>query len=325
LPQDEDVLEQPGLVQRRAADGTDSSGIPVVRLPCCDPARHMSHDFMKEIMYGQSSILIVSGLLVLMLLAMEIGFRSGRRKRSSASEAITQANAVLASMLGLLALLLAFTFSAALQRYDDRSQTVVAEANAIGTTYLRARLLPGEMKDEVQALLRQYLDVRIQEGRADATEPALRESLLNQAKQMEAQLWSHALRAAELDGGPVTSGLFIQSLNELIDTSSTRNAALDRHVPEIVLLLMFVTIVLTTATLGYASGIAGHRVTLAAFVLMMLIALVVYLIVDLDRPRRGAIQVSHESMQSLQQAIGAMPGGAALPGGPSDAPRSSPR
>lgn len=275
---------------------------------------------MKEIMYSQSNTLIVSSLFICMLFAMEIGFRSGRRKEASATEAITQANAVLVSMLGLLALLLAFTFSAALQRYEDRSRTVVAEANAIGTTYLRARLLPKEMRDEVQALLRQYLDVRVQEGRVDATEPGLHESLLHQAKLMEAQLWSHAVRAAELDGRPVTSGLFIQSLNELIDTSCTRNAALDRHVPEIVLFLMFATIVLTTATLGYASGIAGHRVTFAAFILVVLIALVVFLIIDLDRPRRGLIHVSQESLLSLQQTIGTVPGRPAQPRHPPDAP-----
>lgn len=274
-------------------------------------------------MYSQSSVLIVSGLFIFMLLAMEIGFRSGRRKQASVAEAITQANSVLVSMLGLLALLLAFTFSAALQRYEDRSQTVVAEANAIGTTYLRARLLPGGMQDEVQALLRQYLDVRIQEGRVNATEPELHESLQQQAQLMQTQLWSHAVRAAELDKSVVTSGLFIQSLNELIDTSTTRNAALNRQVPEIVLFLMIATIVLTTATLGYASGIAGHRVTLAAFVLLILIALVVYLIIDLDRPRRGAIQVSHESLLSLQQTIGAVPSPTVQPARPPDAPHAS--
>ncbi len=276
---------------------------------------------MREIMYTQSSFLIVLGLFIFMLLAMEIGYRNGRRKQASAAEAITQANSVLVSMLGLLALLLAFTFSAALQRYEDRSRTVVAEANAIGTTYLRARLLPGRMQDEMQELLRQYLDVRIQEGRVDATKPALHESLLHQAKLMEAQLWAHAMRAAEMDNSVVTSGLFIQSLNELIDTSATRDAALNRQVPEIVLILMLATIVLTTATLGYASGIAGHRVTLAAFVLVILIGLVVYLIIDLDRPRRGAIQVSHESMLNLQQSIGAAQGHAAYPGSQQDAAR----
>ncbi|MDD2309492.1 MAG: DUF4239 domain-containing protein [Desulfuromonadaceae bacterium] len=274
---------------------------------------------MREIMYSQSNVLIVSGLFIVMLLAMEIGFRSGLRRQASGTEAITQANAVLVSMLGLLALLLAFTFAAALQRYEDRSQTVVAEANAIGTTYLRARLLPRGMQDEVKALLRQYLDVRIQEGRVDSTEPKLHGSVLHQAKLLEAQLWSHAVKAAEQDSRVVTSGLFIQSLNELIDTSSTRNAALNRHVPEIVLFLMFATIVLTTATLGYASGIAGHRVTLAAFVLVMLIAMVVYLIIDLDRPRRGVIQVSHESMLSLQQTIGTPQSGS--PPDASHAPR----
>jgi ABC-type multidrug transport system fused ATPase/permease subunit len=277
---------------------------------------------MREIMYSQSSFLIVLGLLIVMLLATEVGFRNGRSRQTLVTEAIAQANSVLVSMLGLLALLLAFTFSAALQRYEDRSRTVVAEANAIGTTYLRARLLPGELQEEVQELLRQYLNVRIEEGRADATERVLHESLLHQAKLIEAQLWSHAAKAAELDKSVVASGLFIQSLNELIDTSATREAALNRQVPEIVLLLMFATIVLTTATLGYASGIAGHRVTLAAFALMMLIALVVYLIIDLDRPRRGVIQVSHEGMLSLQRTIGAAQGPAAQPERPPDAPQA---
>ena len=280
---------------------------------------------MTEIMYSQSSVLIVSVLFIFMLLAMEIGFQSGCRKQASVNEAVTQANAVLVSMLGLLALLLAFTFSAALQRYEDRSQTVVAEANAIGTTYLRARLLPKGMQDEVQALLRQYLDIRIQEGHLDSTEPEWRESLLHQAKLLEAQLWSHAVAAAEQDSRVVTSGFFIQSLNELIDTSGMRDAALNRHVPEIVLFLMFATIVLTTATLGYASGIAGHRVTLAAFVLVMLIALVVYLIIDLDRPRRGAIQVSHENILSLQETFRAVPGYTAQPDSPPNAPEASRR
>ena len=276
-------------------------------------------------MYSQSSFLIVSGLFIFMVLAMEIGFRIGLRMQAKAAEAITQANAVLVSMLGLLALLLAFTFSAALQRYEDRSQTVVAEANAIGTTYLRARLLPSGMQDEVQALLREYLDVRVQEGRVDSTQPELHESLLHQAKLMEARLWSNAVKAAELDKSVVTSGLFIQSLNELIDTFTTRKAALNRQVPEIVLLLMFATIVLTTATVGYASGIAGHRVTLAAFVLLILIVLVIYLIIDLDRPRRGAIQVSHESMLSLQQTIGTAQGQSAQSDSPPAAPRKGKR
>ena len=262
--------------------------------------------------------MIVSGLFLCMLLSMEIGFRVGCLNQVSEAEVITHANAVLVSMLGLLSLLLAFTFSAALQRYEHRSQTVVVEANAIEATYLTARLLPGGMSGKVQALLCRYLDIRIQEGYVNASQPALRKSLLNKAKLIETQLWSHAERAVELDPGPVTSGLFIQFLNELISAVGIRNEALKRHVPEIVILLMLVTILMTTVTLGYASGIAGHRVTLAAFVLMVLIALVVYLIIDLDRPRRGFIRVSHESMLNLQKNIGTASGHSAQPIRPPD-------
>jgi ABC-type multidrug transport system fused ATPase/permease subunit len=275
-----------------------------------------------EIMYSRSNEMILLGLFLCMLLAMEFGFRGGSRKKVSVPEAITQANSVLVSMLGLLALLLAFTFSAALQRYEDRSQTVVAEANAIGTAYLRASLLPGEMTDEVQATLRQYLDIRVQEGRVDATESELHATLVSQAKLLQSQLWSQAVRAAKLDPSPVTSGLFIQSVNDLIDTSGTRSAALNRHVPEFVLLVMFVTIVLMAAALGYASGTAGHRVTLAAFVMVILVALFVYLILDLDSPRRGVIQVSHESMLSLEQTIAATQGHISQPSIPPDATKA---
>jgi hypothetical protein len=76
-----------------------------------------------------------------------------------------------------------------------------------------------------------------------------------------------------------------------------------RHVPEIVLLLMFATCILTMATLGYASGLAGHRVSPPGIALVLLIAFVIYLIIDLDRPRRGTIRVSQESLVKLHQAL----------------------
>jgi hypothetical protein len=260
---------------------------------------------MMRFIYGLNSTLIVSGLLLFMLLSMEIGFRIGRRKQAIATDSVkSQSNVVLASMLGLLALFLGFTFSLALNRYDDRSQAVVAEANAIGTAYLRAQLLPKGEQDEVQSLFRRYLDIRIQEASFNLADTAKRESLLQQADFLAAKLWSHAVRASELDERPVHSGLFIQSLNDVLDTYGTRNAALERHVPEIVTLLMFVVFLMTTVTIGHASGLSGHRATPAAFVLVVLIAVVVYLIIDLDRPRRGAIQVSQESMLSLQKSIG---------------------
>jgi len=277
---------------------------------------------MNELLYDHSSVLIVATLFLCMLVFTEIGFRVGNRTKLTANESIkSQTNSVLASMLGLLALLLGFTFSLALQRYEDRSQAVVGESNAIGTAYLRARLLPAELRGEMQSLLRQYLNVRIREGRADPGDGAERASLARQANLIAAQLWDQAVRAVEIDARPVTSGLFIQSLNELFDASDKRQAAFDRHVPEIVLFMMFATLIMTTATLGYASGVSGHRVTLSAFTLVMLITFVVYLIIDLDRPKRGFIQVNQEILLNLQRTIETAPIPAHQLGSPANAPK----
>lgn len=255
-------------------------------------------------MYDQSSVWIASGLFLSMLLSMEIGLQIGRRKAATVNESTkSQINAIQASMLGLLALVLGFTFSLALQRYDDRSQTVVKEANAIRTTYLRAQLLPVSMRDELQTLVRRYLDIRIQESRFTLVDTAIREPLLLQTNQMIEELWRYARRAAEEDVQFVTSGLFIQSLNELIDAFGTSDAVLNRHIPEIVFFLLFVTFAMTATILGCASGIAGNRPPFATIVLVALIVLVTFMVIDLDRPRRGLIQISYESLISLQQTI----------------------
>jgi uncharacterized membrane protein (Fun14 family) len=103
----------------------------------------------------------------------------------------------------------------------------------------------------------------------------------------------------------VTSGLFIQSLNELIDSYGRRNAALNRHVPEVVLFLLYGTFLLTGGVVGYAAGVAGHRPSFATYILVVLIVIMAFIILDLDRPRRGLIKVDHKSLIELKVAIDA--------------------
>jgi hypothetical protein len=91
----------------------------------------------------------------------------------------------------------------------------------------------------------------------------------------------------------------------MIDAFGVRDAALARHVPEIVLFLLFGSFVLTACLVGYASGVGGHRVSFATYVLVLLITFLVFIIVDLDRPRRGLIQVNQHSMLVLQQSLNA--------------------
>lgn len=261
---------------------------------------------MKEFMYNQSSALIVTILFVFLVLAVEAGYRLGRRSQTSLSEeSKSHVNSMQGSLLGILALLLGFTFSLALQRFDSRSEAVVEEANAIGTTYLRAQLLPPTMEGEVQQLLSSYLDVRVQEGAVVLSDQVARQALLDQAGQYQNAVWHYALLAAEEDKSPVTSGLFIQALNGMIDSFGSRNAELERHVPEVVLYLLFVVFLLTWGIVGYAAGAAGHRPSKVAYLMLVLVVLLVFLIIDLDRPRRGQIAIDQRSLTSLQAAIDA--------------------
>jgi hypothetical protein len=130
-----------------------------------------------------------------------------------------------------------------------------------------------------------------------------REVVVAESSRVFAALWSNASRATAEDPNPVTTGLFVQALNDMIDAYGVRDAALARHVPEIVLFLVFGTFVLTASLVGYASGVGAHRVSFATYLLVLLITCLVFIIIDLDRPRRGLIEISQKSMLDLQTSL----------------------
>jgi hypothetical protein len=252
-------------------------------------------------MYDHSSLLIVGVLLLALLFAIEGGYRLGNRSVVNDSSK-AQIGTIQSSLLGILALLLAFTFSLSLQRYESRSEAVVNEANAIGTAMLRADLLPPQVRDAARDALRQYLDLRVRASEISLDRTEDRAALVEQSDRLLGLLWGYARQAVDDDDSPVKAGLFVQSLNEVIDSYGTRDAALNRHVPELVLFLLFGTFVLTASLVGYSSGVAGHRASFATYVLVLLIAVLVFIIIDLDRPRRGLIEVSQQSLIDLQTA-----------------------
>jgi preprotein translocase subunit SecG len=256
---------------------------------------------VSELLYGFNSVLIVVVLLMLILLASEVGYHAGRRMGGQVSDgAKAQTNTIQAAMLGLLALLLGFTFTMALQRFDSRSDAVSNEANAIGTAYLRSQLLPEAVRKEVRDILGTYIERRLQAAELDLTQAEQRLDEKSKTSRLQEQLWSITIEATAIDPRPTTTGLFIQSLNELIDAYGKRSASLEKHVPEIVLLLLFAVFIIAAAVLGYAGGLAGTRAAVATIAMSVLIVLVIFIIIDLDRPRRGIIRVSQESMTDLR-------------------------
>lgn len=259
---------------------------------------------MNELFYDVNTGLIAGVLLLSMALAIELGHRLGLRSKGATNEATrAHISGIQSSILGILALLLGFTFSLSLQRFDSRSEAVVEEANAIGTAYLRVQLLPAAMRTEVRALLRDYLDLPVQASVLTAVDRTERQDLLAKAGRAQNALWGYAVQALEVDPNAYAPTLFAESVNQLIDNFGKRDAALSRHVPEVVLLLLYGTFLMTGAIVGFSTGIAGHRPSMVSYVLVALIVVLVFIILDLDRPRRGLIEVSQKSLLDLQSGI----------------------
>ena len=256
----------------------------------------------QEILYGYNSIAITVALFILILVFNEIGYQIGRYVQGRDDKEVkTLTGSIQASILGLLALLLGFTFSMSMQRYDQRTQALIDEANAIGTTVLRVQLLPQHFQKEVGDKLRQYIDVRIAIGQVDLTRTGEREQYNRQIAELQSEFWSLAVVATNDDPRPVTTGAFVTALNEMIDRQGKRTALLQMHVPEVVLLLLFVVFLASGGMLGYSSGLGGRRVLVPAAMMSLVIAMIVFIIMDLDRPKRGLIQVDQSAMLELRQ------------------------
>jgi hypothetical protein len=197
--------------------------------------------------------------------------------------------------LGLLALIIGFTFAMALTRFDNRRDAVLEEANAIGTTALRARLLPVPHNKEIISLLRDYVQIRLDLTRKPVSQEELRAALVR-SNEIQEKLWQQARAMATKDTGMVPTGLFIQALNDMIDDQEKRIAAVTNHVPVVVLLALYGIAAVSSGFTGYGGGLAHERSRLPRYVMGGLVACVILLIQDLDRPGSGFIRVSQRPM-----------------------------
>ncbi|WP_394197122.1 bestrophin-like domain [Litoreibacter albidus] len=257
----------------------------------------------REIMYDINSILLAALLLLAMAVAMRLGRMVGKKsQRHHNDESKSQVGAVQGSLLGLLALLLGFTFSLALNRYDDRSRAVVSEANAIGTAWLRTDLLSDARRDEAKALMSRYGTIRYEAGRVPASEPVRRAELVGAAEEIFDKLWQVASAEVQEVGGPAAVSM-TAALNDMIDALGERDAAIERHVPELVLFLMFATFVLLGSILGYSSGLTAVKAGFPVYAMLILIVALVFVIIDLDRPRRGLIEVNQQPLFAITNTM----------------------
>lgn len=238
-------------------------------------------------------------IVVLVLVAIEGGYRLGNyRHRQSDREKDAPVGAMVGATLGLLAFMLAFTFGMAASRFDTRKQLVLDEANAIGTTYLRTAMLP-ERRDDIRALLRSYVDARLEAVRSGQ----VAEQILG-SENIQGQLWSAATSVGLQHPDSIVVGLFVQSLNEVIDLHAKRvTAGLRNRIPGPIWLALLTIATLSLGVMGYHSGLVGTSRSLAIIVVAVTFSAVIALVADLDRPQEGTLTVSQQALIDLRQSM----------------------
>lgn len=261
----------------------------------------MLDDLMSQIFSNAWTVLLFSAAV---LLAMtEVGFRFGLRIHAAKDEPRKQQiGGAYAAVVGLLGLLIGFTFAMALDRYDKRRGLVIQEANAIGTTNLRSSLLPGPLQAPVKDLLRRYADVRLEYHLLADDVPKHAEGM-RLSREIESELWNYAIQAAQDAPNEITA-TFIESLNEMIDTDAERIAARRARVPAGVSILLLVVAAFGSFTSGYSSGAHGARTMLNGLLMPLLITSVIVLIFDLTHPRQGFIGISQKPLIELRETMG---------------------
>lgn len=241
-----------------------------------------------------------------MLATLELGRRLGRRRYEQDPEtARAGLGAVEGSLFGLFGLLVAFTFSGAAARFDARRALVTEEANAVGTAFARLDVLPEGPRSELRALARRYLDERLAAYAALPDLDAAYEHA-DRATELQKELWSRAVIACAAEQGKPAAMLLLPALNSMFDVAATRLASTRQHPPVVVFMLLFALGLGCSLLAGYDVASAGARNWLHVVGFAAIVAGSVYVILDMEYPRLGAIRVdaADQSLIELRQSMG---------------------
>jgi hypothetical protein len=245
-------------------------------------------------------------LFVLMLAASELGRRIGAARLARNAEGLAKGGgAAEAATLALLGLLIAFTFSGAAGRFQDRRDLIADEANAIGTAYLRLDLLPSDVQPRLRELFRRYADVRftVYDEALDNVATAAKRA---ESAKLQAEIWQVSAASVQREGVPTsTSTLALGALNAMIDISATREMATRSHPPLVVFLLLAGMSIVCAVLIGYGTSQNTSRSWLHTVTFAAIMSLTVYVIIDLEFPRVGLIRVdaADEALVTVREAM----------------------
>jgi hypothetical protein len=238
------------------------------------------------------ALLTAAGLFFGVLLFLEIGRRIGIARIAHNPDGLAKGGgAAEGAVFALLGLLIAFTFSGATSRFEDRRHLITEEANDIGTAYLRVDLLPSDAQPEIRELFRRYVDLRVStylrlKNNAD-TQVKLAETAV-----LQGDIWTKALTASRRPeaAAPATM-LLLPALNAMIDITTTRMSATQNHPPLIIFFLLTGLIFLSALLVGYDAADNKERNWLHPVIFASIMSFTVYVIIDIEFPRLGLIRI----------------------------------
>jgi hypothetical protein len=259
---------------------------------------------MNSFLFQTPAILICGLLFLLMIASNRLGYyvvqRANQQGAGTAGEGL---GAIEGSLLGLLALLLSFTFSMSASKSDTRRQIIVQEANDIGTAILRCDLYPDSARSKLKPMFSDYLNARISYYQAGIDETKLNQSL-QQSNEYSGRIWKFVTGLSQDKENTFRSQQMVPALNAMMDIATTRDADRNAHVPESIYWLLFLLTITGSFIVGYGSkGKSFNWIMVCGFTLMTIMT--VYLILDLDRPRRGIINMdqTHQKIVELKDLL----------------------
>lgn len=245
--------------------------------------------------------ILLAGTIILVMAAVEGGHHLGRRMRRRADEEkVTPVSSILASTLGLLAFMLAFTFGIVTNRYDSRKALVRTEANMIRTVWLRSDFLPEPDRSEAAALVRAYLAERLRVFQV--RDLASADKAIADSNRIQHRLWELVAANVRKDLDSPVATLYVDPVNQMFDLQALRVVvALEARVPTTIWVALYTLILLSMTLVGYQTAIAeSARRSLAPLILALSFSVVIALIVSLDRPFSQFIKVSQQPLEDVR-------------------------
>jgi len=257
--------------------------------------------------YTVFGFLSTLGLFFGMLILLEVGWRIGiRRMTDDADGEHASVGSIESAVFGLLGLIVAFTFSGATTRFDARRQLIVEETNTIGTAYLRVDLLAPGAQPALRENFRRYLDARLGVYQKLPDIDAAKEELAK-ANKLQGEIWRQALAASRAaDAHPDTAKLMLPAINQMIDITTTRTMATQMHPPTIIFVMLFGLALASALLAGYGMAGGKYRSWLHKICFALVVAVAVYVILDVEYPRLGLIRVDafDQALVELRESMG---------------------